>query len=71
MGCVDTWVRGLRGSNFYVLCVGYVGQNVFYVGQNVFYVGQHVTWAIILRGLRGSNIFLCGSIFLRGSTFFA
>ena len=57
-------MRGLRGSNFYVLCVGYVGQNVFYVGQ-------HVTWAIILRGLRGSNIFLCGSIFLRGSTFFA
>ena len=38
-----TWVRGLsglRGSNFYVGCVGYMGQNSFYVGQ-------HFTWVII------------------------
>ena len=51
MGCVVTWitcvhalrawVRGLRGSNFYVGCMGYVGQNIFYVGQNF-------TWVIIL-----------------------
>ena len=38
-----TWVRGLRelrGSTFYVGCVGYMGQNSFYVGQ-------HFTWVII------------------------
>ena len=28
----------VRGSNLYVGCVGYVGQNIFYVGHN-FYVG--------------------------------
>ena len=33
VGCVVTWVRGLRGSIFYVGCVGYVGQDIFYVGQ--------------------------------------
>ena len=31
-------MRGLSGSNFYVGCVSYVGQNIFYVGHN-FYVG--------------------------------
>ena len=38
MGCVGPWVRGLRGSIFYVGCVGYVGQDIFYMGHN-FYVG--------------------------------
>ena len=41
VGCVVTWVTwvgGLRGSIFYVGCVGYVGQDIFYVGHN-FYVG--------------------------------
>ena len=27
-----TWIRGLRGSNFDVGCVGYGGPNIFYVG---------------------------------------
>ena len=35
MSCVGAWVRGF---NYHVGCVGYVGQNVFYVGHN-FYVG--------------------------------
>ena len=63
VGCVDPWVRGLRGSNFYVGCVGYVGQNIFYVSQGV-------TRVIILRGLRGSSIyFFVGQRFLQGSIF--
>ena len=45
------WVCGLHGSNFYVGCVGYAGQNVFYVGLN----------------LLPDSIFLRGSKFLRGS----
>ena len=49
VGASFVWVRGLRGSNYYVGCLGYVGQNIFYVGHN-FYVE--------LRGsLRGSKIF--------------
>ena len=32
MGCVVTWVRGLRGPVFYVGRVSYVGQDIFYVG---------------------------------------
>ena len=47
----------MRGSNFYVCCVGYMGQNIFYVGH-------HFTWVIIfLRGLHGSNILFGGSKF--------
>ena len=34
------WVCRLHGSNLYVVCVGYVGLNIFYVGQ-------HFTWVII------------------------
>ena len=30
---VGAWVRGLRGSNFYVGWVGYVAQNIFYLAQ--------------------------------------
>ena len=59
-----TWVTWVRGSYFYVVCVGYVGQNIFYVGNIL-------RGSYILRGLRGSNIFcvdLCvGPKFLRGS----
>ena len=57
MGCVVkwvTWVRGLRGSNYYVGCVGYEGQNIFYVSHN-FYVG-----------CMGQIYFCVGQNFLRG-----
>ena len=27
-------MRGLRELNFYVGCVGYIGQNIFYAGHN-------------------------------------
>ena len=55
---VGAWVRGLRGSNFYVGCVSYVGQNILYVCHN-FYVG--CVGKTCLRG----------SIFLRWSKFSA
>ena len=61
MGCVvtwATWVRGLRGPNFYVGCVVYVGQNIFYVGHN-FYVG-----------CVGQIYFHVGQFFLRRSICF-
>ena len=49
------WVCRLHGSNLYVLCVGYVGLNIFYVGHN-FYVSFV------------SQIYFCvGQNFLRGS----
>ena len=56
MGAWVAWVRALRGSNLYMGCVSYVGQNIFYVGYNLyvgcvgqihfgvgqfFYMGQH------------------------------
>ena len=44
MSCVVTWIRGLRVSNFYMGCVGYVGQNIFYVGQHFTWVAW-VAWA--------------------------
>ena len=56
VGCVVKWVIGFVG------CVGPWLRGLH--GSKIFYVGQHATWAIILRGLRGS-------ISLRGSTFFA
>ena len=67
-------LRELRGSTFYVGCVGYMGQNSFYVGQ-------HFTWVIIFTWVaRVKYIFvwvicfcvgLCvGQNFLRGSIFF-
>ena len=39
---MSPWVRGLRGSNFYVGCVSSVGKNIFYVGHDfdVGYVSQ-------------------------------
>ena len=58
-------VRGFHESNFYVGCLGYVGLNIFYVVHN-FYVGC-VGQIYFCLG----QIFLCGSIFLRESTFFA
>ena len=76
VGCVVTsvtWVGvllgsmgGLRGSDFYVGCVGYVRQNIFYVGHN-FYVG--CVGQIFLLGLRGSKYFAWVNFFLRGSAF--
>ena len=64
MGCVGPWVRGLRGSDFYVGCVGDVGLNIFYVGHN-FYVGcvGQIYFCVGQSFLRGS-IFLCESTFL-------
>ena len=70
MGYVSPWVRGLRGSDFYVGCVGYVGQNNFYVGQHIMWV-INCTWVAWIKYLCVGQNFLCGSIFLRGSTFFA
>ena len=57
-------MHGLRGSNFYVGCAGYVGQNIFYVGYN-FYVGLRGS-NILLRGL---NFFAYVQQFLLGSIF--
>ena len=74
MGCVGLLVRGLRGSNFYVGCVGYVGQNIFlhvlafYVGNN-FYVGC-VGQNFLLGSLRGSKVFAWVQNFLVGQVLF-
>ena len=64
------WVRGLGGSNFYVGCVGYMGQNTFYVGH-------HFKWVIIFTWVAWVKytfpwvkLFLCGQNFLRGSNNF-
>ena len=58
VGCVGPCVRRLRGSSFYVDCVGDVGLNIFYVGHH-FYVGcvDQIHFCV------GQN-FLRGSIFL-------
>ena len=58
VGCVGPCVRRLRGSSFYVGCVGDVGLNIFYVGHH-FYVGcvDQIHFCV------GQN-FLRGSIFL-------
>ena len=62
-----TWVTCVRGLPESVgLCVAWVKflrELCELRGLNIFYVGQHVTWVIIFRGLRGSNIFLRGSKF--------
>ena len=69
------WVRGLRGSDFYVGCMSYVGQNTFYVGNN-FYVGclGQIYFCVDQIFFRGSKFFcvdLCmGQNFLRGSKIF-
>ena len=56
-----TWMRGLRGSNFYVCCVGYVGQIIFYVGHDfsMCCVGK----IYFCVGLCVGPKFLCGSFF--------
>ena len=68
MGYLGPWVRGLRGSNIYMGCVGYVGQNIFYVGcvgQIHFCVGQ-----TFLRGyFRGLKFFAWVQHFLLGLIF--
>ena len=66
---VGAWVRGLRGSNFYVGCVSYVGQNIFYVCHN-FYVG--CVGKTFLRGsifFKMVKIFCLSQNFLRGLRF--
>ena len=50
-------MHGLCGSNFYVSCVGYVGQNIFYMVHN-FYVG-----CVGQKFLRGSIFFTWVRIF--------
>ena len=61
MGYVGPWVRGLRGSKFYVGSVGYMRQNIFYVGQ-------HFTWVIIFTWVAWVKyIFAWVQKFLRGS----
>ena len=62
-------MRGLSGSNFYVDCVSYVGQNIFYVGHN-FYVG--CVGKTFLRGsvfFKRVKIFCLSQNFLRGRRF--
>ena len=42
--CVVTWVlwvRWLRGSYFFVVYLGCLGQNIFYVGQHFTWVEHH------------------------------
>ena len=50
------WVGGLHGRNFYLGCVGYVGQNIFYVGQ-------HFTWVIIFTWVARVKFFCVGQFF--------
>ena len=54
MGACIVWVHGFCGSNYYMGCVGYMGQNIFLHGST-FYVG-----CVGQKFLRGS---LCGSKF--------
>ena len=58
------WVAG---SNFYIDCIGYVGQNSFHMGQPTFYVGHNFYLGQFLR----TNMFLHRLKFLRGSKIFA
>ena len=74
VGYLGPWVRGLRGSNIYMGCVGYVGQNIFYVGHN-FYVGcvgqiHFCVGQTFLRGyFRGLKFFAWVQQFLLGLIF--
>ena len=53
----------LHGSNFYVGCVGYVGQKIFHVGH-------HFTWVIIFTWVAWVKYtFAWVQKFLLGSTF--
>ena len=62
VGYVGAWVSG---SNFYVGCMGYIGQNMFYVGPN-FYVGcvGHIHFCV-------GQFFYVGQDFLRELKFLA
>ena len=72
MGCVVTWVTrvsGLRGPNFYVDCMSYVGQNFFYMGHNFYvgWVGQNLfAWVNFFTWFK---IFCVSQNFLRGLNF--
>ena len=48
-------VCGLNESNFYVGCVGYVGQNIFFMGQ-------HFMWAIIFTWVAWVKFFSVGCV---------
>ena len=67
MGRVVTWVAWvceLRGSNVYVGCMGYVGQNIFYVGH-------HFMWVVIFTWVAWVKYtFAWVKLFLGGSKFF-
>ena len=65
---MNPWVRGLRGLNFYVGGVGYMGKIIFYVGHN-FYLGcvGQMYFCVGQNFLREFKFF--GSKFFRGSTF--
>ena len=63
-GCMGPWAAG---SNFYVDCIGYVGQNSFRMGQPTFYVGQFLRTNMFLhrlKFLRGSNLFMWVNFYL-------
>ena len=71
MGCVVTWVTrvsGLRGPNFYVDCMSYVGQNFFYVGQYFMWV-IIFTWVGWVNFFTWFKIFCVSQNFLRGLNF--
>ena len=60
----------MRGLNFYVDCVDYVGQNIFYMGHN-FYVGyvSQMYFAWVQMFLHGST-FTWVQNFCAGQFFF-
>ena len=73
-------MRRLCGPNFYVGCMGYVGQNMFYMGHNFYVrfmgqiyscVGQNsCVGQFVFCGSKSYRLnFLRGSKFLHGSTF--
>ena len=67
MGCAVTWVtwvRELRGSNFNLGCVGFLGQNIFYVGHNFY-----VVCVVQMYFCVGQNFFAWVNFFYVGQTF--
>ena len=66
---MGTRVSGLRGPNFYVDCMSYVGQNFFYMGHNFYvgWVGQNLfAWVNFFTWFK---IFCVSQNFLRGLNF--
>ena len=71
MGCVGPWLGGLRGLNFYLGGVGYVGQNVFYVGQHFTWVTTFTWVAWVQCVFAWVNFFYMCQNFLRELKLFA